>query len=66
MDSSKVIPILYKRPVYEDALERHARIREERATGHVVQLRKSHVPRPIKKKEITPADKHFKTTDSKQ
>ena len=65
MASSKNTTYLYKRPVYEDAIERHARILEERASGHVVQLRRSHIPRPKKKKEITPVSKQFQTTDLK-
>lgn len=68
MDSGKITPFLYKRPVYEEALEVHARIREERAIGHVVQLRKSHIPRPKKRKEIpfmNIMNKHYQTTDSK-
>lgn len=68
MTSSKIIPFLYRRPVYEEALEVHARIRKERAMGHVVQLRRSHVPRPIKKKEtsfMNIMNKNYQTTDSK-
>jgi len=68
MTSSKIIPSLYKRPVYEDALDMHAKIREERASGHVVQLRKSQIPRPKKRKAIpfmNIMNKHYQTTDSR-
>ena len=68
MTSSKIIPFLYKRPVYEDALDVHAKILEERAIGHVEQLRRSHIPRPKKKKEIpfmNIMNKNYQTTDSK-
>lgn len=64
MDSSKSIPFLYKRPVYEDALEMHAKIRKERALGHVIQLRRSYIPRPKKKKEAISMNKDYQTTDS--
>ena len=53
MTSKKISPSLYKRPLYEDALDMYARIQEERDSGHIVQLSRSHAPRPKKRKAYT-------------